>query len=99
LKTVVFVPQAHRELREAAARHERQSPGLGQKLILEVDRALELVVQNPEAFPRWQADCPYRKVVLKHFPYLLFFSEHSDTLRVLAIAHSRRRPGYWIGRG
>jgi toxin ParE1/3/4 len=32
------------------------------------------------------------------FPFVIFFHEHKEMIRVLAIAHGKRRPGYWARR-
>jgi plasmid stabilization system protein ParE len=33
--------------------------------------------------------------VLKRFPYAVFYEVWGNTVTVLAIAHHRRKPGYW----
>lgn len=39
-----------------------------------------------------------RAVMPRPFPYVVFFYLRKDTAIVLAIAHGRRRPGYWTER-
>lgn len=39
-----------------------------------------------------------RRYLLKKFPYLVIFRVTDETIRILAVAHGRRRPGYWKGR-
>jgi hypothetical protein len=39
-----------------------------------------------------------RRVFFKRFPYSLFFIELPTRYRVLAVAHARRRPLYWLER-
>jgi hypothetical protein len=36
--------------------------------------------------------------MLQKFPYSLFYTIDSGDLLILAVAHHRRRPGYWVGR-
>ena len=38
------------------------------------------------------------RLYFKRFPHTLIFRVHGDELRVIAIAHQSRRPGYWVGR-
>jgi len=38
-----------------------------------------------------------RHRVLKRFPYSVFYEVMGLTVTVLAIAHHRRKPGYWLG--
>ena len=35
------------------------------------------------------------RVRLRRFPYQVVFIELKKYIRVLAVAHERRRPGYW----
>jgi len=39
-----------------------------------------------------------RRVRTKRFPYAIVFIELPKTIRVIAIMHERRRPGYWKNR-
>ncbi|MGB4467620.1 MAG: type II toxin-antitoxin system RelE/ParE family toxin [Azovibrio sp.] len=39
-----------------------------------------------------------RALALKHFPYFLIYRFSGDTISIHAVAHQRRRPGYWGGR-
>ena len=39
-----------------------------------------------------------RCVVARRFPYVIFFVEHENEIFVVAIAHTRRAPGYWAQR-
>jgi len=36
-----------------------------------------------------------RRLPVNDFPYHVVFEEFPDRIEVLAIAHDRRRPGYW----
>lgn len=39
-----------------------------------------------------------RKASLKRFPYAVVYWMDDDTLRIIAIMHLHREPGYWHGR-
>jgi plasmid stabilization system protein ParE len=39
-----------------------------------------------------------RALTFRHFPYSLIYRLSADTISIHAIAHQRRRPGYWGGR-
>lgn len=92
-------PDAEEELTEAAEWYEARRGGLGVELVAVVDGALDAILAAPLAHPLWRPDRPYRMKVLRQFPYVIFFRHEDDEIVVLAIAHARRRPGYWIGRG
>ena len=38
------------------------------------------------------------RLYFKRFPYKLVFRIQGEYVRVIAIAHQSRRPGYWVGR-
>ena len=43
-------------------------------------------------------DVTVRKRALDRFPYDLFYSFDENLLSILAVAHQKRRPDYWIER-
>ena len=91
-----FHPEAEAEFIEAAAYYEQDVPGLGERFAREVRRAIERLLEYPELGPPIDADL--RRLMLIRFPYSLIYSFTSDLLRVVAVAHARRRPGYWRSR-
>ena len=36
-----------------------------------------------------------RRVVLRRFPYFIVFFDWQDEIYIVAVAHAKRRPGYW----
>ena len=63
---------------------------------METDRVLGLVAANPLLFPLYNGD--YRFASLQRFPYSVVYRVRPDRIDVIAVAHSRRSPGYWRGR-
>ena len=88
-----FHPEAEQEFIEAAAYYERNVRGLGERFGSEVRHAIERLLEYPELGSPIDADL--RRLLLTRFPYFLIYSFTADLLRVVAVAHSRRRPGYW----
>jgi hypothetical protein len=74
---------------------------LGGDLASEVDRALEVIQESPMTWPPWpdvgEASGVHR-FLLARFPFAVGYIVEADAVVVLAIAHLRRRPGYWLGR-
>ena len=90
---VEFHPDAHAEMLEAARYYERQRSGLGQALISEVERAVALAVRNPAAGkPLGEA---YRWVLTRRFRYGVIYRQTERGIEIIAVAHLRRRPGFW----
>lgn len=91
-----ILQEAEREINEAIGYYEAIEPGLGIRLKEEVCQAL-LWIQENATVPRLRSQ-GYRRVNLKVFPYYIAFLTWADTVWILAIAHSRRRPEYWLQR-
>jgi plasmid stabilization system protein ParE len=97
-RKVVVEPDASTELLEAARWYEAQRSGIGLAFLAAVDRAIEQVAAWPATgapVPGVSAELQVRKMSLPRFPYYLAYLVTNDAIRVLAIAHERRRPGYW----
>jgi plasmid stabilization system protein ParE len=100
-KAVRLEPDAEDELDAAAAWYERQRPGLGQDFIDEIARCLTRVTEAPHSFsllPSARRELEIRRAAVHRFPYAVLFLDQTKAVRVLAVAHQRRRPGYWRGR-
>ena len=93
-------PEAQAELRSAALWYDERRPGLGDDFIAEVSATLDRIGGAPEsylAWPRTRAAGPsIRKATIQRFPYVIAFEERDRHVLVLAIAHAKRRPLYWL---
>ena len=91
-------PEAVREFLEAVRFYEHQQTGLGEQFEAEVAHAVDDIVWNPVAWPELTSH-PQSSVVrsrrVARFPYRIVYFVHDDTIVVVAVAHERRRPGYW----
>ncbi len=56
---------------------------------------LRLIQQYPEAFPEYGDG--FRKAVMprKKYPYTIFYRLTAKRIRIVAVAHQKRKPGYW----
>ena len=94
-------PEARAELRSAALWYDERRPGLGDEFISEVSAALGRIGDAPGSYPPWphtRAAGPLiRKATIHRFPYVIAFEQH-ELLLVLAVAHAKRRPLYWLTR-
>jgi plasmid stabilization system protein ParE len=91
-----FHPEAEAELIESAAYYEGEVPGLGRRFGRAVSEALELLSENPEIGSL--VDSELRSFIVGSFPYSNIYAPYKDLLFVLAVAHARRKPGYWKSR-
>jgi plasmid stabilization system protein ParE len=89
--------QAELELVEGAAYYAREANReLGEAFIAEFDRCARLLGEYPKLGATWRGRI--RRFPLRRFPYSIVYYVRESEVRVLAIAHQRRRPGFWRGR-
>jgi len=62
----------------------------------ELDRAIEFIAESPDRWPEMPNG--RRRYVMRRFPFILVYRILEDDVRVLAVQHGRRRPGYWKNR-
>ena len=84
---------AETEINEAADFYLVENPGLGGIFLDEVQSALGGMVDFPDAAPRIRGRV--RKRIMTKFPYSLVYSGRADGIKILALAHHKRRPFYW----
>jgi len=88
-------PEAALEAREARLWYAERSTEASNRFFVDLERALGMITQSPA---RWPERSGVRKYVLQRFPFVIFFRVHDSAVEVLAVAHARRRPGYWKDR-
>lgn len=98
MKSVEFAPAARAELDAAADRYELERPGRGERFYAAVERTAQLICRFPLAGPAYghvRPEYGVRRRIVRGFPFVLAFRIIGDTVRIDAVAHMRRRPGYW----
>lgn len=88
-------PGADAEFAAQVEYYEDRQPGLGRRFYHEVIGCLDWIAKHP-TLPRLRKD--HRRMNLKVFPFYIAYAVDGDLVWVLAVAHSRRRPGYWRNR-
>jgi len=93
---LILHPQAIEEARSAFEWYRDQNPPAATAFQAELERILESLPANPRRWPAYEL-CT-RRAFLKGFPHFVVFLEHEDDIEVLAIVHTRRKPGFWWSR-
>lgn len=62
----------------------------------ELDRVVDLICERPEAGSPYLSST--RRVLLRRFPFFVVYRVLDERVQILAVAHARRRPGYWRAR-
>jgi len=96
MRAMTFHEEASAEVNEAAKYYEERVPGLGLLFLVALEEAVEKVLANPEAFQLVGGETRHK--LIRRFPYSLLYIIELDRIRVLAVAHQKRRPGYWRNR-
>lgn len=97
MKRVHLRGTAKRDLREATNWYRERDPGLADRFLDEVYKTLAML----ERFPNTGgsvfgiADPATRQLPVDNFPYYVVFKRFADRLSIVAIAHDRKKPGYW----
>lgn len=93
--------EAEAELKAAVQWYESKQQGLGLDFLNEVDAVFAIVASFPDRFPLAPlipVRLGVRKCLTRRFPYGLYYVVLINEIRVLAVAHGKRRPGYWKDR-
>jgi len=90
---VLFEPEAAVELAEATAYFAYQSTQAADGFLADVAAAKLLLLQVPRA--GWPLRGNFRRLLLKTFPYQLIYRAVEEDIRIYAVAHLKRKPGYW----
>jgi plasmid stabilization system protein ParE len=81
---------AEHDITRAMAWYSAEQEGLGLEFLQSVDEAIRQVQVNPGAYRKRRRE--YRGILLKRFPYTLYFRVVGDTVRIAAVLHHRRGP-------
>lgn len=93
-RRVELHPEALTETEAALSWYAERSPRAAAAFLAEIDHAISSIVEAPRRWPVLGGE--YRRIALVRFPYFIVYREKRNNLiQVLAVAHGRRRPGYW----
>lgn len=94
---VSLAPEAERDLVEGGLYYSRAAnEELGRAFIAEFERSAALLGEQPELGASWRGEA--RRFPLRRFPYSIVYYRRADSIRILAVAHQSRKPGFWRGR-
>jgi plasmid stabilization system protein ParE len=95
-KPIEFHEEAFAELEAAFDWYFAKSERVASEFLLEMNRAIETITQHPNRWPVGIRNT--RRFLLHSFPFAVVYRELASKVQVVAIAHGRRRAGYWRGR-
>ena len=92
--TVEFLEEAEKEFLEAVIWYESKEIGLGTRFRNEIARVINRIAEDPLLWRERSGG--YRRVNCPVFPYYIPYFIREDKIIIAAIAHDRRKPGYWV---
>jgi plasmid stabilization system protein ParE len=93
---VRFHPAAAEEAEAAYRWYAERSSAAAHGFREELRHAVEAVAEAPNRWPRYGART--RRYIFPRFPFSLIYRLRGNDVEVLAVAHGKRRPGYWRSR-
>ena len=90
-------PEAAEEHKKQVTHYEGIQAGLGKRYHSEFQNVVASVCASPDR-SRVVLAPDIRRAMFKIFHFYLVYREVDGLVQVLAIAHHRRQPGYWVAR-
>ena len=93
---VSFHPEAAEEVGIARQWYAERSPLTAKAFLAELDLGVERIREAPQRWPRHRTGA--RRYILPRFPFSVIYRMKGELIEVVAMAHHRRKPGYWRSR-
>ena len=93
---VVISSAAESDFGDSLSWYAKRSVEAARRFDAQVDMAIRENAADPERFPK--CDEKHRYYLLRDFPFQIVYRRNAETLVVMAIAHTSRKPGYWSDR-
>ncbi len=87
---LVLAPEVEQDLSEAYGWYESHRYGLGEEFLSCVDAC---ILRSPELHAKIHHD--YRRILVRRFPYVIFYEYLDGTVTVYCIFHASRNPDKW----
>jgi toxin ParE1/3/4 len=91
-----YLEEALQEAETAARWYAERSVTAAAAFSSEMDAAESAIVRLPDAWPPF--DHGTRRYLLQRFPFSVVYRVEARRILIVAVAHARRRPGYWKSR-
>lgn len=92
-KTLILSPEARAEFDSSYDFYESRQEGLGEAFADSVNAVFKRIEVSPQCHRCVVNDI--RRAVVSKFPYCVYYREESDTVRVIAVFHTKRDPNIW----
>jgi hypothetical protein len=97
MKPVRVDREARTELDHEIDWYEKRHSGLGLALLSEFEDIVRQIGLDPQTGAQYE-NRNYHFIRMRRFPFAVYFQELTDSVWIAAVAHHKRRPGYWLSR-
>jgi toxin ParE1/3/4 len=97
MKPIEYHPAAAIELEESMVWYANKDESLGRRLNRDI-REIEALIQHYPKRYEYDGATKCRQAVIRGFPYSIWYFDGTEVVWIIAVAHHRRRPGYWRDR-
>jgi plasmid stabilization system protein ParE len=87
---------AKRDFADGLRWYRKRSDQAANHFIEETNNTIAKILKAPARNRQIRPDI--RTIRIKRYPYSLIYLIHPDSIIIVAVAHSKRRPGYWSRR-
>ena len=94
---LVLLPVAESEVEEASRSYELHDVGLGDEFVLTFSATTAVLRHSPFQYQKVFGET--RRVLLRRFPYAVFYAIQDSDVVILACRHTARNPQRWQTRG
>jgi plasmid stabilization system protein ParE len=91
-----ILSEASEELEACVSYYNSQRSNLGTEFLVEFERTAERILKLPSAARKVGEDI--RSKPIHRFPFYVLYCLLEGEIAIVAVAHRRRRPRYWLGR-
>lgn len=93
---LIIAPEAQQDVDEAYYWYEERRPGLGEEFLGCVDACIQAICRMPELHAKIHKE--FRRVLLRRFPYAIFYEFSDGKMTVYSIFHTSQDPKKWHSR-
>lgn len=89
--------EAEQDILSSYKWYEERRQGLGDEFLAELEITQQSIIEHPKSFPVRYRDL-VRACVTRRFPYLILYILETDSINIIAVFHTKRKPESWTKR-
>jgi len=94
---LLFRRVAERDIQEARRWYGAHSPALEERFSEALVEIFSRILENPRSYQPYEGSI--RRAPLSAFPYVVYYRLKPESVRVLAVLHTKRHPATWTRHG